>query len=103
MAKNFYAVKYGRVPGIYECWSGGAEDAVKGFSGATYKGLNTVEECLAFLNQEEAPLYTNYEDAINNSVKPKEAITDSADDFIASKLGPSKQRTLLDVLRDKKG
>jgi viroplasmin and RNaseH domain-containing protein len=71
LASKFYAVKAGRVPGIYEVWAGGAEDAVKGFSGASFKGANTVEGCLDFLEEQTAPIYANFKDAQNSKTKPK--------------------------------
>lgn len=39
--KQYYVVLKGRVPGIYQRWSGegGAEEQVKGFPGAVYKGF----------------------------------------------------------------
>lgn len=48
--KNFYAVVAGRKPGVYARWSGpgGAEDQVKGFAGAVYRGFSTREEAEAF-------------------------------------------------------
>ena len=41
--KNFYAVHKGRRPGIYAHWSGegGAEEQVKGFAGAVFRGFAT--------------------------------------------------------------
>lgn len=49
-AKHFYAVVKGRKPGIYTRWSGagGAEEQVKGYPGAVFKG---------FVLQAEAELY----------------------------------------------
>jgi ribonuclease HI len=42
-SKKFYAVHKGRRPGIYTRWSGpgGAEDQVKGFAGAQFRGFAT--------------------------------------------------------------
>lgn len=49
--KQFYAVRIGRKPGIYEEWSGaeGAEAQVKGFAGAAHKGFATRKEAKAWL------------------------------------------------------
>ncbi len=46
--KNFYAVKKGRVPGIYKTWAE-CKANVDGFSGATYKGFKTLEEAEEFM------------------------------------------------------
>lgn len=46
--KKFYAVRQGRVPGIYTTWSE-AEAQVKGFSNAVYKGFKTLDEANEFL------------------------------------------------------
>ena len=49
MAKNkFYAVKAGKVPGIYETWDE-AQAQVSGFSGAEHKSFKTREEALAYM------------------------------------------------------
>lgn len=44
--KKYYAVVRGRRPGIYGVWYGpeGAEEQVRGFAGAIYKGFATLEE-----------------------------------------------------------
>lgn len=49
--KKFYAVLQGKRPGIYTAWSGpgGAEEQVKGFGGAVYKGFASREDAEAFL------------------------------------------------------
>ena len=48
--KNFYTVVAGRKPGIYTQWSGpdGAEEQVKGFAGAIFRGFTTRAEAEAF-------------------------------------------------------
>lgn len=48
MAKKFYAIKKGLVPGIYENWDD-AKAQVSGFPGAEYKGFQTKEEAEAYL------------------------------------------------------
>ena len=48
MAKKFYAVRNGRVPGIYMTWAD-CEKQVKGFGGAIYKSFPTEEEARAFV------------------------------------------------------
>jgi ribonuclease HI len=49
--KKYYAVAVGKVPGIYTQWfgNGGAEQMIRGFRGAVYKGFATMEEARAFL------------------------------------------------------
>ncbi len=48
MAKKFYAVKVGKVPGIYESWAE-CQNQIHGFSGAVYKGFTTKEDALDFM------------------------------------------------------
>lgn len=50
--KNYYAVRRGRVPGIYTTWGGkdGAQAQVAGYPEAEYKGFATREQALAWLN-----------------------------------------------------
>ena len=44
--KRFYTVVRGRVPGIYTSWFGpsGAEEQIRGYAGAIYRGFATMEE-----------------------------------------------------------
>lgn len=48
---GFYAVAEGFTPGIYGEWGGinGAEQKVRGYSNATYKKLNTLEQAKQFM------------------------------------------------------
>lgn len=48
---KYYAVKKGRVTGIFETWAE-CEAQVKGFSGAAYKSFATKLEALDYLNEE---------------------------------------------------
>lgn len=48
MAKKFYAVRIGCVPGIYETWSE-CERMVKGYKGAVYKSFLTLDEAKKFM------------------------------------------------------
>ena len=48
MAKKFYAIKKGLVPGIYDNW-GEAQAQVSGFPSAEYKGFMTREEAEAYM------------------------------------------------------
>ncbi len=52
MKKNFYAVKKGLAPGIYETWEE-CRANVTGFPGATFKGFATRAEAEAFLQDED--------------------------------------------------
>ena len=51
--KKFYAVKVGKIPGIYSTWNE-CEAQVKGVSGAKYKSFATLKEAEEFLTKEEA-------------------------------------------------
>lgn len=51
MAKKFYAVRVGRVPGIYETWSE-CERMVKGYKGAVYKSFLTLDEAKNFMGDD---------------------------------------------------
>ncbi len=48
--KNYYAVAIGRKPGIYKKWSekNGAEEQVKGFSKALFKGFEYENEAITW-------------------------------------------------------
>ncbi len=48
---DFYAVKKGRVPGIYKTWAE-CEAQVKGFAGAIFKGFRSRAEAKIFLAQD---------------------------------------------------
>lgn len=55
MAKKYYAVKVGHAPGIYKTWDE-CKKQVDGFSGASYKGFDTLtdaEKYLGLLNKNE--------------------------------------------------
>lgn len=46
--KKYYAVKHGKVPGVYETWEE-CKNQVDGVGGAVYKGFPTREEALRFV------------------------------------------------------
>lgn len=50
MAGKYYAVKNGKVPGIYTSWDK-CRAMVHGFPGAIYKSFQTIEEAQAFLGE----------------------------------------------------
>ena len=49
--KKYYAVVRGCRPGIYSAWygPGGAEEQVRGYAGARYKGFATLQEAQQWL------------------------------------------------------
>ena len=51
--KKIYAVVEGHLPGLYDSWTGtgGAEEQVRGYPGAVYKGFATEAEAMAWLNE----------------------------------------------------
>ncbi len=62
--KKFYAVKVGKIPGIYGTWSE-AEEQVKGVSGAVYKSFFTEEEAREYINCDEKSSGENFVDEIS--------------------------------------
>jgi ribonuclease HI len=48
LARKYYAVRKGRVPGIYKTWKE-AEEQVKGFPGAEYKSFERLEDAKAYM------------------------------------------------------
>ena len=48
MAKKVYAVRRGRVTGLFSSWDA-CSDAIRGYSGAEYKGFNSEEQAKAYL------------------------------------------------------
>lgn len=62
MAKRkFYAVKVGKIPGIYGTWDK-TEEQTKGFPGAVYKSFSTEEEAIRFLSSEKIDESENVSD-----------------------------------------
>lgn len=49
MAKKIYAVRRGRVTGLFNSWDA-CSDAIQGYSGAEYKGFNSEEQARAYLD-----------------------------------------------------
>ena len=52
MASKYYAVKKGKVPGIYLNWND-CKAMVDGYTGAVYKSFKTIEEAEKFINGEK--------------------------------------------------
>lgn len=58
--KKFYAVKIGKIPGIYSSWAE-CQEQISGFPGAVFKGFALKEEAEAFLGfapKPKAPLHS---------------------------------------------
>ena len=76
MAKRkFYAVRVGKVPGIYQTW-GQAEEQVKGFSGAEYKAFSTLEEAERYISLKPDDFIIE-EDGIDNINKEIQTVIDN--------------------------
>ena len=54
MAKKYYAVRVGKVPGVYFSWED-CKEMVEEYPGAKYKGFSSIEEAEAFVKGEAAP------------------------------------------------
>lgn len=55
MGKKYYAVREGRVRGIYDSWAA-CERQVKGYGGAIYKSFMSKQEAEAFMAEDIAPI-----------------------------------------------
>lgn len=68
--KNYYAVKVGRKPGIYQTWSD-AEEQIKGFQNALYKGFSTLSEAETYMqsNYSVGDNSVNDVDSLNAKIK----------------------------------
>ena len=88
MAKKFYAVRNGRVPGVYMTWAD-CEKQVKGFGGAIYKSFPTEAEALAFVEDSGLSL-SDFMSA--NKSEPKSS-RDVKSKSISSRLVSSSSRT----------
>ena len=58
MASKFYAVKKGKIPGIYNSWDD-CKKMVDGFPGAVYKSFKTLEEAEAFVSKNSIIIMSN--------------------------------------------
>lgn len=67
MSKYYYAVRKGKVPGIYNKWSE-CEEQVKGYSGAEYKKFSNYEEALGFMENKQEVLEMKIEDLKDNEI-----------------------------------
>jgi len=64
-AKKFYAVKKGKVTGVFKTWEE-CKASVDGCSGAEYKSFTTVEEAEAYMGMEEAESLKTREETMGN-------------------------------------
>ena len=73
--KKYYAVAVGRIPGIYTRWYGknGAEQMVRGFAGAVYKGFPTIEAAQQFLEIQAGQKQTAPKGPAKNSAQQDKA------------------------------
>jgi ribonuclease HI len=89
---NYYAVAKGRKPGIYQDWFGpnGAEDQVRGYSGARFKGFATLEDAKEWLNAETSndgqkvskPNFQKSEEVVQTSYIPAPPPTDDQEKMV---------------------
>lgn len=71
MSKKYYAVKIGKVPGIYDSWEE-CQANVAGVSGAIFKSFRSLEEAENFLNED------NVEKGLNNIDNENYAFVDGS-------------------------
>ncbi|MDF7638140.1 ribonuclease H family protein [Lactobacillus sp. ESL0791] len=72
---KFYAVKKGRIPGIYRSWDA-AKKQVDGFSGAEYKSFSKITDATAYLDwdeQTQKKILQKGEDTLQNAIKKIQA------------------------------
>lgn len=61
MANKYYAVKVGRIPGIYQTWDE-TKEQINGYSGAVYKKFATYKDAKQFILDFEDYVYDKKED-----------------------------------------
>lgn len=89
MASKVYAVRTGRVCGIFNTWAE-CQKQVDGFPGARYKSFASPSEALAWLNggrrtiktKKEGALHTSRLAHLSQTIQAEPATTDSAQDYI---------------------
>lgn len=67
--KNYYAVKKGRKPGIYKTWAQCSAQTA-GFSGAVFKGFETLNQAETYMSIDNTPPKTNTKNKENESTLP---------------------------------
>jgi ribonuclease HI len=87
--KKYYAIARGRETGIFSTWFGigNAEQQVRGFAGARYKGFPTIDEARSWMKeQQSAPANKQPAGKKRSTAKPKQPTpkisTDQADVII---------------------
>ncbi len=70
--KNYYAVAKGLKLGIYEKWAGegGAEQQIKGYNDAKYKGFYALEDAVAWLEEQGVPVSEEYRNQVKTEKQP---------------------------------
>ncbi len=87
MSSKFYAVKKGKVPGIYRSWTE-CQTQTKRYSGAIFKSFSTREEAENFIGQENQEVkyeYTVYTDGsyMNNNSGGSAVVIENKSVFFA--------------------
>lgn len=71
MAKKVYAVRKGKVTGLFSTWDE-CKEAITGFSGAEYRGFNSLDEAEAYLRGEAIAVSQNVRQVIQKPVSENE-------------------------------
>ncbi|KZT51160.1 hypothetical protein CALCODRAFT_503850 [Calocera cornea HHB12733] len=91
---QFYAVRRGRVPGVYTSWDDTLAQ-VNGYSGAVHQGFRTREEAEAFVNGQPTPSVPNSAGPSQPYARPIPAQSKTtATNFIASVIAPPKDEEI---------
>ena len=69
--KKYYAVKHGKIPGVYETWEE-CRSQVEGVSNAVFKSFPTREEALCFVDASQDPASQSGLDADNRAGHPSD-------------------------------
>lgn len=75
MGKKYYAVKVGRIPGIYQTWDE-TKEQINGYSGAVYKGFTTLHDAEQFILESNEQVSDNKKENVtsgdlNNQIEEK--------------------------------
>jgi ribonuclease HI len=83
-AKKYYAVVRGRKTGIFSTWfgAGNAEEQVRGFAGARFKGFPTIDEARSWLQKPQSAAPGKKKRSTVKSKIPTPAISTEQADFI---------------------
>lgn len=83
MAKKYYAVRIGKIPGIYMTWDD-CKAMVDGYPGATYKSFGTVGEAEDFVRGVES---NRTESELNNTIAEPYAFVDGSYNIVTGVYG----------------